>query len=916
MGVVVRTKACFYNTLVGGLLAMMAIALPVAASAQTYEARLEPFTYQPMPLPDGGPVVNTNIKGMGYATGSDLGEMSFVYPATLPFPVKFFGETYDQINVLGNGIVTFGDNFTTISRTSSPGQSDSGQKIIPSTTGSFHNFVAVWWDLIICNNESSGNVGGPLNYQVVGTAPNRHFVIQWTNCRRWTVSNSQVDAQLWLSERSSDIEVRYGNIGTGAWSAAMGIENIDGTDGTPGISKATGASCGITCGVADFPSNHRIIYSSGPKFDFDSMVVSPQPINIGHPANVSATLANNGSNAADDVTIRYWIGPSSLISQAQELGTVTGVSIPGGGSAPFPLDIDTSGLTPGTYHVIAELDPFGDFEPLTEPRQTLVSAAIRVKEPTAALRVLGGSVTAPGWVESGGTFDVSWDMDNMELLEATSAKYAVMLSADSTLDENDTVLGTGYFSLASNGQLSMTKTVTVPASVPDGRYFVGVWLDPDETVPHDGAGPRAGNRRVATSPTTVGLELEIVTTELPGGRVGEAYSADLLAAGGDSIYTWSVTAGSLPDGLSITTVSGVDRIVGIPEMAGVFTFTLQATSAQFTDAATFTVEIQSGQVPLEIVTNAVLPGATVGYAYTTVLEARGGRPSYGWSIDSGEIPAGLTLSSTGRLGGTPLERGSFVLFAKVTDSDGTSVNAVFTLDVDIEQLGCKDVKNLAPVMVGDTLHPIALQATGGKPPYTWSSQGGDVPGLTLSPAGEITGTPTTAGSYDWTVEVADELASTARCHVMLEVTDLPKDTELEITTGTLARARVFDPYEATLEAAGVTGKVTWSHGVDGVLPDGLFLTKDGVIRGVPSASSLAGEKSRVFSFEVVATDSAQKVAKATLSLELFDDRPAPEPVKPTTEKKDGGGCQSTSGDAGLLTLGLALGLAALVRRRR
>ena len=914
MRAVVRLKAGFSLTLLGRLLALVAMVLPVAASAQTYTARLEPFPYQAMPL-GSEPVVNTNINGMGYASGTSLGELSLTYPATLPFRPRFFGQTYDQINILGNGIVTFGDNYKTISRTTSPSQSDSGQKIIPSTTGSYHNFVAVWWDLIICNNTSGSTTGGPLNYQVVGTAPNRYFVIQWTNCRRWTITNGLVDAQLWLSERSSDIEVRYGNIGTGAWSAAMGIENIDGTDGTPGISLRTGASCGITCGVTDFPSNHRIIYSSGPRVELDSVSVSPQPINIGHAAKATAIVSNVGGDAVEDVAVRYWIGPSQLISQAQELGTVTGISIPAGESASLPLDFDTSGLTPGTYFVIAELDPFGDIEPLTEPRQTLVTAAIRVKEATAALRVLGGTVTAPGWVESNATFDVTWDMDNMEVLEVNGAKFAVMLSTDSTIDENDTVLGTGFFSLASNGRISMTKSVTVPAEVPDGRYFVGVWLDPDQAIPHDGSSPRSGNRRASTQPTTVGLELEIVTAELPGGRVGDAYSADLVATGADSNYAWTVVAGSLPNGLSITKVSGANKIVGTPQAPGVFNFTLQATSAQFTDTATYSVEILSALVPLEVVTNAVLPDATVGYAYTVALEARGGVPPYEFAIDSGTLPAGLTLSSTGRLGGTPLERGSFPIFVKVTDSAGTSVVLLFTVAIEIEELVCKDVKNLAPVMVGEALHPVQLRATGGKAPYTWTSKGGDVPGLTLSPAGEITGTPTTAGAYDWTAEVADELASTARCHVTLVVTDLPKETTLEITTDTLARARVFDSYEATLEATGVTGNVTWSLGVDGALPDGLFLTEDGVIRGVPSAASLGGEKTRVLSFEVVATDSAHKVARATLSLELFDDRPDPKPVTKTTTKKEGG-CQSTAGDAGLLTLGLALGLATLVRRRR
>ena len=500
-----RLKFEVESTWLGALAVLGVLAItPSTASAQMYKATQEPFTYVPMPLPDGGPVVHTEIQGMGYSTGTARGELSLVYPGTLPFPVRFYGETYDQINILGMGVVTFGDTFTEISRNTSPVLSDTGQHPIPTASGSYHNLVAVWWDLVICNNSP----GGPLNTQVVGTAPNRSLVIQWTNCRRW-VDNGSFNAQLWLHESSSDIEVRYG-AATGTWSAMMGVENFDGTDGTRGLS-ASGTECS-PCTVTDFPTDTRIIYSADPQIEIDSLSVTPQPVNIGYDVSIEAVATNTGGQSANDSAMRFWIGPSPLISLAAELGTVSGVTVPGGGSASFATTFDTTELEPGTYYVIAEFDPYGAIAPLTEPRIVHTAGPIVVKEPTAALRVLGGTVSAPGWVESGATFDVSWNMDNNDLLEAVGAQFAVMLSADTVIDEDDYTLSIGNFSLASGDSLSITRTVTLPAAIPDGQYYVGVWLDPYGEIPH---ADRSGNRRASITPTTVGLALEVVTSELP-----------------------------------------------------------------------------------------------------------------------------------------------------------------------------------------------------------------------------------------------------------------------------------------------------------------------------------------------------------------------------------------------------------------
>jgi surface protein len=70
--------------------------------------------------------------------------------------------------------------------------------------------------------------------------------------------------------------------------------------------------------------------------------------------------------------------------------------------------------------------------------------------------------------------------------------------------------------------------------------------------------------------------LTITTTSLPNGILGEAYSTTLAATGGDGNYSWAVSSGSLPAGLSL---SASGAITGTPTTAGDASFTVQVTSA-------------------------------------------------------------------------------------------------------------------------------------------------------------------------------------------------------------------------------------------------------------------------------------------------------------------------------------------------
>ncbi|HXA19198.1 MAG TPA: IPTL-CTERM sorting domain-containing protein [Thermoanaerobaculia bacterium] len=249
----------------------------------------------------------------------------------------------------------------------------------------------------------------------------------------------------------------------------------------------------------------------------------------------------------------------------------------------------------------------------------------------------------------------------------------------------------------------------------------------------------------------VAANVMISPASLPPGVVCTPYiKTTITPSCGTPPYTCNVTSGSLPDGLKLTGCV----ISGTPTVANTFSFTVRAddSGGSFTSQL-YTILIICPRIPVE---PPVLPPATTCLFYTQTLTRSCGTGPFVYSVTKGALPNGLSLSSGGVLSGTAMTIGDYSF--TVTATDPVS--------------GCPASTDYAFVVAGGvTLTPGTLPggwpgvpysevitASGGTAPYTFVVAGTLPPGLTPSTTQTtltISGTPTTAGCFPFTVTATD-----------------------------------------------------------------------------------------------------------------------------------------------------------------
>ncbi len=278
----------------------------------------------------------------------------------------------------------------------------------------------------------------------------------------------------------------------------------------------------------------------------------------------------------------------------------------------------------------------------------------------------------------------------------------------------------------------------------------------------DGAGLTAETYETIVVNSTLGI---VSRSTWPAGDAGKPYALQLVADGGTGSYTWTVSTGSVPGGLTLHptgllsgTLTSTDR--------GFSTFT-----AKVTDGASQSKTVNASIdvfAPMTLSPTSASIEADLGKSFNSVVATRDGlvQPTggdtygYSWSVSAGSLPPGITLPGTidGILKGTPTTLGTTTFTLTVTDGAGGSATEAVTFTV-----------NPAPTITTATLpagvvgtrYSAQLAVTGGSAPVHWTTTSGNVPGTGVTyTTGTFNGTPSTAGTYAVTYQVTDKTGAT------------------------------------------------------------------------------------------------------------------------------------------------------------
>jgi len=153
---------------------------------------------------------------------------------------------------------------------------------------------------------------------------------------------------------------------------------------------------------------------------------------------------------------------------------------------------------------------------------------------------------------------------------------------------------------------------------------------------------------------------------LPNAYLNQYYSASLFQIGGRYPYTWSITSGQLPPGISMN--SG-GYFYGKASLLGSYSFVVQVQDAS-SPPYVVTQSVVLNVVPPPLVFSGwPLSPAPQGLPYHSQISLSGGTPPYAWTILSGQLPPGIVLDpATGYLDGTPTQLGYFVFLVQGSDA--------------------------------------------------------------------------------------------------------------------------------------------------------------------------------------------------------------------------------------------------------
>ncbi|MDL5367048.1 Calx-beta domain-containing protein [Xanthomonas sp. NCPPB 2654] len=459
----------------------------------------------------------------------------------------------------------------------------------------------------------------------------------------------------------------------------------------------------------------------------------------------------------------------------------------------------------------------------------------------------------------------------------TTATFTVSLSAASGQTVSVDYASADGTATAGSDYVARVGTLTfAPGTTAQGVAITvngDTAVEPNETFSVDLSGASNAGIARATGTGTITNDDAVVTVgpaSLPSATAGTAYSQNLSASGGTAPYSFVISAGALPAGL---TLSAAGVLSGTPTASGSFNFTATATDSGGSPTSgnrAYALVVASPTLTLPATT---LAGGTAGQAYTAAINpATGGIAPYTYTLSAGALPAGVTVNSaTGALSGTPTVAGNFNFSLTATDSTtGSAGQASQSYSLSIVSPTLSIAPPTLPTGTAGSAYSQTLSASGGTAPYSYAVSAGALPtGLSLAAGGALAGTPTVAGSFAFTVTVTDAGSFTAAQAYTLSIAA----PTLSVAPPTLPSGTVGNAYSQTLSASG--GTAPYSYAVSaGTLPAGLTLAAGGALSGTPTAIASS-------TFTVTVTDAHGFTAAQAYTVAIAAAVPAPVAVDDT-----------------------------------
>ena len=415
-----------------------------------------------------------------------------------------------------------------------------------------------------------------------------------------------------------------------------------------------------------------------------------------------------------------------------------------------------------------------------------------------------GLSTSDFTIDAGQSFPVTAKLSGAALVSWSISSNACTASACGSLSSST---GTAVTYTAPAGIISQLKlTLTAAITGTTNSDTVSVTVNPDP----------------------------VISGTPPAGIVGTPYSTTFTSTGGTSPLAWSIV-GSLPAGLSFN--ASTHTISGTPTAPGVTSFDAQiidSSDVPFTVKTAESITITEPVSALSVGGNP--PPGTVGVVYSTSLTATGGTTPYTWSILSGALPAGLSISATtGVISGVPTEQGTSVFTAQVEDASGDKASGTFSITIDTKTPLVLNLGTLPGAIVG-TPYSATVGVSGGSAPYTCAVTGGTLPpGLAMAADCLVSGTPTTAGTFTVTVKATDS-SNPAETTSGLETITVSAAGSLALTSP--PDGMVGTPYSGAIGVSGGTAPYTCAI-TGGALPAGLSMAANCAISGTPTTAETA-----------------------------------------------------------------------------